>query len=45
MIDKVGNERKWVDILNHLGVQCSVVLNKPEGPVLLLDEEDRCRYR
>jgi hypothetical protein len=45
MIYKVGNERKGVDILNCLGVQCPVVLNKPEGPVLLLDEEDWCRHR
>src|SRR5712664_3941476 len=44
-IYKVGNKRKRVDILNRLGVQCSVVLNQPEGPILLLDEEDRCCHR
>src|SRR5712664_761404 len=44
-IYEVGNERKRVDILNHLGVQCPVVLNQTEGPVLLLDKEDWCRHR
>jgi hypothetical protein len=43
-IDEVGDEQKRIDILNCLGVQCSLVLNKPEGPVLLLDEEDQCSH-
>jgi hypothetical protein len=44
-IYEVGDEQKWVDILNCLGVQCPIVLNQTEGPVLLLDEEDWCRHR
>jgi len=41
---RLENEWKRVDILNRLGVQRPVVLNQTEGPVLLLDEEDRCRH-
>src|ERR1700761_856781 len=42
-INKVVDPRKWVPVLDGHRIECPVVLNKPEGPVFLLDKEDwRC---
>ena len=36
---KFGDQWEGVLILDHHGIECSVVLNQPEGAVLFLDEE------
>ena len=41
-IDKVGNERKRIDILDSLCIECAIVLDKSERSILLLDEEYWC---
>src|SRR6267154_628539 len=41
-IDKVGNERKRIDILDSLCIECPIVLDKSERSVLLLNEEYWC---
>src|SRR5882757_10028159 len=41
-IDKVGNERKRIDILDSLCIECLIVLDKSERSVLLLNEEYWC---
>jgi hypothetical protein len=44
MIDKVRNERKWIDILDSLCIECLIVLDKLERSILLLNEEYWCCY-
>jgi len=38
-IDKVRNEWKRIDILNRLCIECPVVLDQSERPILLLNKE------
>jgi hypothetical protein len=40
-MDEVVDEGEWVAILPGDGIQCSVVLDEAELPILLLYEEDR----
>jgi hypothetical protein len=40
-MDKVVNEWEWVPILPGHSIQSSVVLDKVELPIVLLDEEDQ----
>jgi hypothetical protein len=44
-MNKVINEWEWILILPGDGIQSSVVLDKVELPIFLLDEEDRCSER
>jgi hypothetical protein len=39
-MDKVVDEGEWILILPGDDIQCLVVLDKVELPILLLDEED-----
>jgi hypothetical protein len=41
-IDKVGNERKRIDILDSLCIECAIVLDKSERSILLLNKEHWC---
>jgi len=34
-----GDEREGVLVLDHHGVECTIVLNQPERAILLFDEE------
>jgi hypothetical protein len=44
-IDKVGNEWKWIDILDSLCIECAIVLDKSERSILLFNEEYWCCHR
>jgi hypothetical protein len=39
-MDEIVDEGEGVSILLHDGVECSIVLDKVELTILLLDEED-----
>jgi hypothetical protein len=41
MVYKIVDQRVWVPILHGHHVKCLVVLDEPEGTVLLLNEEDQ----
>jgi hypothetical protein len=38
---KVINKGEGISIFSHDGIECSIVLDKAELTILLLDEEDR----
>jgi hypothetical protein len=40
-MDKVVDEREWIPILPGDRIQSSVVLDKAELPIFLLDEQDQ----
>jgi hypothetical protein len=42
MIDKIGNEWKWIDILDSLCIECPIVLDESERSILFLNEEYWC---
>jgi hypothetical protein len=41
-IDEIGNEWKWIDILDCLCIQCPIVLEQLERPILLRNKEYQC---
>ena len=45
MVNEVVNEGEQVSILPSDKIECTIVLNEPELPILLLHKEDRGTYR
>jgi len=43
--DKFRDEGKRVSVLDGYGVQCAIVLDQPERPIFLFNEEHRGCYR
>lgn len=41
-MDQIVYEWEWVPIFLSYHIECTIVLDEAEFPILLLDEEDRC---